>query len=136
MSQFVRLIDHSIIDFFVQKAEDLSYCSDQFLKDTPYLLGDGELYGLSGNLPEESTYGLVVAEAFRDGEDIVLQTAQCGSCNLRCEAGTLAFAEPQIGLAVLEDDFKSPTSGIYLPRLEEVDVHVGGKQTVPFSMNR
>lgn len=134
MSQFVRLIDHSIIDFFVQKAEDLSYCSDQFLKDTPYLLGDGELYGLSGNLPEESTYGLVVAEAFRDGEDIVLQTAQCGSCNLRCEAGTLAFAEPQIGLAVLEDDFKSPTSGIYLPRLEEVDVHVGGKQTVPFSM--
>lgn len=112
MSQFVRLIDHSIIDFFVQKAEDLSYCSDQFLKDTPYLLGDGELYGLSGNLPEESTYGLVVAEAFRDGEDIVLQTAQCGSCNLRCEAGTLAFAEPQIGLAVLEDDFKSPASGI------------------------
>lgn len=89
MSQFVRLIDHSIIDFFVQKAEGLSYCSDQFLKDTPYLLGDGELYGLPGNLPEETSDGLVVAEAFRNGEYIVLQTAQCGSSNLRCEAGTL-----------------------------------------------
>ena len=95
MSQFVRLIDQSIIDFFVQKAEDLSYCRDQFLKNTPYLLGDRELYGLSGNLPEESADGFVVSEAFGDGEDVVLQRAQRRGCNLRCEAGTLAFAEPQ-----------------------------------------
>lgn len=134
MSQFVRLIDQSIIDFFVQKAEDLSYCRDQFLKNTPYLLGDRELYGLSGNLPEESADGFVVSEAFGDGEDVVLQRAQRRGCNLRCEAGTLAFAEPQIGLAILEHDFKSPASGIYLPSFEEIQPGVGSKQSVPFAM--
>lgn len=37
MSQFVRVIDHSIIDFFVQQAEDSRYCRDNLLKDSPYL---------------------------------------------------------------------------------------------------
>ncbi len=64
MSQFVRVIDHSIIDFFVQQAEDSRYCRDQFLKDSPYLLGDGELDCLFGNIPEKSSNRLVVAEAF------------------------------------------------------------------------
>lgn len=77
MSQFVRVIDHSIIDFFVQQAEDSCYCRDQFLKDSPYLLGDGELDCLFGNIPEKSSNRLVVAEAFCNGKDIILQTAQC-----------------------------------------------------------
>ena len=134
MSQFVRLIDHSIIDFFVQKAEDLSYCRDQFLKDTPYLLCDGDLYGLSGNLPEEPADSLVVAETFGNGEDVVLQTAQSRGCNLGRETGALTFAEAKVGLTILEHDFKRPASGVCLPGLEEVDVSVGGKQSVPFSM--
>ena len=95
MSQFVRVIDHSIIDFFVQQAEDSRYCRDQFLKDSPYLLGDGELDCLFGNIPEKSSNRLVVAEAFCNGKDIILQTTQCGG-NLRCKAGALALAESQL----------------------------------------
>ena len=134
MSQFIRLIDHGIIDFFVQKAEDLGYCRDQFLKDPPYLLCDGELYGLSGNLPEEAADSLVVAETFGNGEDVVLQTAQSRGCNLGGEAGALTFAEAKVGLAILEHDFKRPASGIYLPCLEEIQPGVGRKQSVPFAM--
>lgn len=48
MSQFVRVIDHSIIDFFVQQAEDSRYCRDNLLKDSPYLLCNGELDCLFG----------------------------------------------------------------------------------------
>ena len=77
MSQFVRVIDHSIIDFFVQQAEDSRYCRDNLLKDSPYLLCNGELDCLFGNIPEKSSNRLVVAEAFCNGKDIILQTAQC-----------------------------------------------------------
>ena len=125
MSQFVRVIDHSIIDFFVQQAEDSRYCRDQFLKDSPYLLGDGELDCLFGNIPEKSSNRIVVAEAFCNGKDIILQTAQCGG-NLRCKAGALALAESQIGLAILEYDFKSPASRIYPPCLEEIHSDMTG----------
>lgn len=134
MSQFVRLIDHSIIDFFVRQAEDSRYGRDQLLKDSPYLLRHRESHCLFGYIPEESADSFVVAESFCNGENVVLQTAQCGGGNLGCEAGALTFAEAEVGLAILEHDFKSPASGIYPPCLEEVDVHVSGKQSVPFPM--
>ena len=128
------MIDHSIVDFFVQQAEYSGYCRDQFLKDTPYLLGYGELDCLFGNIPEESSDRLVVAEAFCNGKDVVLYAAQCRGGNLRGEAGALAFAETKIGLAVFEHDFKSPSSGVYLPCLEEIHSSVGCKQSVPFTV--
>ncbi len=96
MSQFVRVIDHSIIDFFVQQAEDSRYCRDNLLKDSPYLLCNGELDCLFGNIPEKSSNRLVVAEAFCNGKDIILQTAQCGGGNLRGKASALALAESQL----------------------------------------
>lgn len=134
MSQFVRPVYYSIVDFFVQKTEDTRYCRDQLLKDTPYLLCDGELDCLPGNIPEEPSDSLVVAEPFRDGKDVVLDAAQYRGGNLGCEAGTLAFAESEIGLAVLEHDFNSPPSGVYLPCLEESKLRVGGEKAVPFAM--
>lgn len=134
MSYLVRMIDHRIIDFFVQQAEDSGYCRDQFLKDSPYLLGYGELDCLFGNIPEESSDCLVVAEAFCNGKDVVLYAAQCRGGNLRGKAGALAFAETKIGLAVLEHDFKSPSPGVYLPCLEEIHSSVGCKQSVPFTV--
>ncbi len=67
MSQFVRMIDHSIIDFFVQQAEYSRYCRDQFLNKSPYLLSNRELDYLSRNLPEETTDSLVIAKAFCNG---------------------------------------------------------------------
>ena len=134
MSQFVRMIYHSIVDFFVQQAEDSCYCRDQLLKDSPYLLSHGELDCLSGNIPEETSDCLVITEAFCNRENIVLQTAKCGGGNLRCEAGALALAESKVGLAILEYHFKSPTSGIHPPCLEEIHCGIGCEQTVPFAM--
>ena len=134
MSQFVRMIDHSIVYLFVQKAEDLRYGCDEFLKDSPYLLGYRELYRLPGYFPEKTADGLIVAEAPCNGKDVVLDAAQGCGRNLGSEAGTLAFAESQIGLAVLEHDLKSPSSGIYLPRLEEIQARVSREQSVPFAV--
>lgn len=134
MSQFVRMIDHSIIDFFVQQAEDTRYCRDNLLKDSPYLLSNGELDSFSGNIPEETTDSLVIAEAFCDGKNIILQTTQCGGGNLRGKAGVLALAESKVGLAILEYHFKSPASGIYPPSLEEIHYGIGCNQSVPFAV--
>lgn len=136
MSQFVRMIDYSIIDFFVQQAENRRYCRYQLLKYSPYLLGDGELDCFFGNIQEESSDCLIIAEPFRDGKNVILDAAQCGGGNLRGEAGALALAESQICLAILEYHFKSPASGIYPPSLEEIHSGIGCKKSVPFAVLR
>ena len=136
MGQFLRMIDHSIIDFFVQQAEDTRYCGDQFLKDSPYLLGNRDLDCLFGYFPKKSSDCLVVAEAFCNGKDIVLYAAQCSRSNLRGEIGALAFTESKIGLAVLEYYFKGPAPGICLSCLEEIHSGVGCEQAVPFAVLR
>lgn len=71
---------------------------------------------------------------FCRGENVVLQTAQCGGCDLRCEIGALALAESQIGLAILECHFKGPASGIYLPCLEEIQPSISCKHSVPLAV--
>ena len=131
MGQFLRMIDHDIINFFVQHSEDFCDSRDNFLKDSPYLLCDRELQGIFGNIPEETTYSLIVAKAFCGGKDIILQAAQSCGGNLGCKAGTLTLSESQIGLAILEYNFKRPASGIYLPRLEEIQFRISCKQSIP-----
>ena len=108
MSYFFRLIDYSIVDFFVQQAEGFRYCRVQFLEHASYLLCNRKLHSFFADFPEETTYSLVVAEPFGHREDVILDAAQCCSGNLGSEACTLAFAEAKIGLAILEDDFKGP----------------------------
>lgn len=134
MGHFFRLIDNGIVDLFVQKAEDPRYCRDQVLKNPPYLLGDGKLNSLSGYFPEESSDGFVVTEAPGNRKYVILQTAQCRGGYLGCEACTLALSESEIGLAVLEHDFKRPASGVDLPRLGEIEAGVSGEQSVPFAV--
>lgn len=134
MSQLVRMIYNSIVYLFVQKAEDLRYGCDEFLKNSPYLLGYRELYRLPGYFPEKTADGLIVAEAPCDGKDVVLDAAQGCGRNLGSETGTLAFAESKVGLAVLEHYLKSPSSGIYLPGLEEIQASVSREQSAPFAV--
>ena len=134
MSYFIRLIDYSIVDFFVQQAEGFRYCRDQFLKHAPYLLCDGKLHSFFADFPEEATYSLVVAEPSGHRKDVILYAAQCCSGNLGSEACALAFAEAKIGLAILEGDFKRPASGVNLPCLAKIKFPISGKQTVPFSV--
>ena len=120
MSHLFRLVDNGIVDFFVQKAEDSRYCRDKFLENAPYLLSDRELDSLPGYFPEEASDCLIIAEAPGHRKDIILQTAQCRGGYLGCEACTLAFTESEIGLAVLEHDFKRPASGVDLPCLNKI----------------
>lgn len=134
MSHLFRLIDNGIVDFFVQKAEDSGYCRNKILKNTPYLLSDRELDGLFGYFLEETSDCFIIAEAPGHRKYIILQTAQCRSCYLGCEACTLAFTESEIGLAVLEHDFKRPASGVDLPRLKKFEAGVCGEQSVPFAV--
>ena len=134
MSHFFRLVDDGIVDFFVQKAEDFCYCRHKFLKNTPYLLCNGELDCLPGYFPKKTSYCLVVAETPGNRKYVVLQTTQCCGCYLGGEAGALALPEAEIGLAILKHDFKSPASGINLPRLDKLKVGIRGEQSVPFTM--
>lgn len=120
MSYFFRLIDYSIIDFFVQQSEGSRYCRDQFLEYAPYLLCDGKLNGFFADFPEEAAYSLVVAEPSGHRKDVILYAAQCCSGNLGSEACALAFAEAKIGLAILEHDFKGPSSGVNPPCLAKI----------------
>lgn len=63
----------------------------------------------------------------------MLNAAQ-GGCNLECETGALALPEAEVGLAVLEYDFKSPSAGVYMPCLVEIKSDVSSEKTVPFAM--
>ena len=134
MSHLFRLVDNGIVDFFVQKAEDSCYRRDKFLENAPYLLSDRELDSLPGYFPEEASDCLIIAEAPGHRKDIILQTTQCRGGYLGCEACALAFTKSEIGLAVLEHDFKRPASGVDLPCLNKIEVGVGGEQSVPFAV--
>lgn len=134
MSHFFILIDNSIVDFFVQKSKDPCYGGDQFLKDSPYLLGDRELERFFGYFPEESSDCLIATESFCNGKNIVLNAAQSGSRCLGGKAGTLALPKTKICLAVLEHDFQCPSAGVNLPRLEEIKGCVSSEKAVPFAV--
>ena len=107
MSHFFRMIDNGIVDFFVQKAEDFCYCRHKFLKNTPYLLSNGELDCLPGYFPKKTSYCLVVAETFGHRKDVILHTTQCCGCYLRGEACALTLSEAEICLAVLKEIMRS-----------------------------
>lgn len=134
MSHLFRLIDNGIVDFFVQKAEDSRYCRDKILENAPYLLSHRELDSFPGYFPEESSDCLIIAEASGHRKNVILKTTQCRGRYLGCEACTLAFAESEIGLAVLEHDFKRPASGVDLPRLNKIETGVSCEQSVPFAV--
>lgn len=132
MGHFFRLIYNGIVDFFVRKAEEAGNCRHQFLKDSPYFLGDRELERFFGYFTEESSDGFVVAESSGRRKDVVLEAAQSG-CYLGGETGALALPEAEVRLAVLEHNLQGPASGIYFPSFEEIQPRVGSKQTVPFA---
>ena len=136
MCDILRFVDDNIIDFFIQEAEGGSDGRDKFLEQSPYLLGDGELYGFPGYFPEQPADGLVITEASGDREEVVLEATDRRRGYLGGERRALAFAKSQVPLAVGEDHLQAPSPGIYLPGLEEIHVHVRGEQPVPSPMPR
>lgn len=131
MSHFVRLVYNDIVDFFVHEAEGIRNGIYEFLQYTPYLLGHGELQGLSAHVPEKLAYGFVIGETSCSGKKVILDGAYRRCCNLSCESVALTLTEPKIARAVFEDDFQSPTSGVNLPCFEKVKGGIGGEYSVP-----
>lgn len=107
MSNFLRLVNNNIEDFFVYQAEGIRYCIDEFLQDPPYLLSHGYLNSFLGYLAEYFPDCLIIGKSSGYGEKVVLDGTYGGSCYLGGKTPALAFAESKISLAVLEELMES-----------------------------
>lgn len=81
--------------------------------------------------PEESVDCFVCREAFYYREDIVLQSDQRGTCNLRGKIVGLTLAKTEQPLPFLKDDFQGPSSGINPINLRESVFNVHTEQSAP-----
>ena len=78
-------------------------------------------------------HGLVVGEAPGRGEQVVLHGCDGGHCDLGGEVAHLVLAQPEVLLALLEDDLQGPAHGVDPVGLEESDLAVRGDESVPFA---
>ena len=62
-----------------------------------------------------------------------LESHEGRACYLCCEVGRLAFVKPQQSLALLEDDFLRPASGVDSICFKESQAKVCGKQSAPWA---
>ena len=131
MTEFVRPIHKHIEDLFILGAEAFRDFTDELKHRVPDSLGEGEFNATHGGILEESAHGLVVGEAPCRGEQVVLHGRDGGHCNLGGEVAHLVLAQPEVLLALLEDDLQGPAHGVDSVGLEEVELAVRGDEPVP-----
>jgi len=134
MTEFVRPIHKHIKDLFIFGAEAFRDFTDELKHRVPDSLGEGELDAAHGGILEEPAHGLVVGEASGGGEQVVLHGRDGGHCNLRGEVAHLVLAQPEVLLALLEDDLQGPAHGVDSVGLEEVKPAVRGDEPVPLAV--
>ena len=133
MTEFVRPIQERIEDFLILDIEALCNHADYLKYHFPDSLSESEFHAADGSILEESTDSLIVREASCGGKQIVLQGRDGGHGNLRGEVAHLVLAKPEIALTFLEYDFQRPAPGVNPVSLEEVELAVGGDESVPFA---
>ena len=133
MTEFVRPIHERIEDFFILDIEALCNHADYLKYHIPDSLSESELHATFDSIIEESAHSLVVREALGGGEQIVLHGRDCSHGNLRGEVAHLVLSESQVLLALLEYDFQRPTSGVNPIGLEEIELAIGGNESVPLA---
>ena len=133
MIEFVRLVEEQVEDLLVLDVEAFRDYADEFKQHTPDSLREGEFHAVHGGILEESADGLVVGEAPGGGEQVVLQGRDGGHCHLRGEVAHLVLAQPEVLLALLEDDLQRPSHGVDLVGLEEAELGVCGDEPVPLA---
>ena len=135
MFDFFRTIDNSVIGGFFGDTEEFHYDINDRLKDSPNLLCDTKLSCFLGHLSEKLTDSLIVTEPFSHGENVVSDGAKCCVGNLRCEVCALALSKTQILFAILEKHLEGPSPGVNLPGFHELEIPVGGEQSVPLAFS-
>ena len=133
MTEFVRPIHKHIKDLFILDIEALYDFSYNLMYYIPDSLRESKFHAPFGSIHKESSNGFMVGEAFSRGEDVVLHGRDGGHCYLRGEVPHLVLAQSEVLLALLEDDFQGPTSGVNPVGFKEVKLAIGGNESVPLS---
>lgn len=131
MCKFLGLVDNSIIDVLVRKVEDTCQCYHHFENCAPDSFCNSELHSSGACFPEQGSNRLVGVESLDDGKQVVLYGGKRSACDLGSEIPSLALAESQQALAVLEDDLQGPSLGINPVCLKEVKGPVCRDESVP-----
>ncbi len=133
MAQFIRPIDKLVEDLLVPDIETLCHLSDELYHHIPDFLCDSELNAVSCRVLKQTADGLIVGEPPCRRKQVVQHGGYRSHGNLRGEVAHLVLAESESPLAVLEYDLQRPPHGINLIGIEEVELTVGGDESVPFS---
>ncbi len=133
MTEFVRPIQERIEDFLILDIEALCNHTDHLKYHIPDSLSESEFHAAFDSIIKESANGLIVRETLGGGEKIVLHGRDGGHGNLRGEITHLVLSESQVLLALLEYDFQRPAHGVDPVGLEEVELAVGGNESVPLA---
>ena len=133
MSKFIRFVNHSLKHFFIRDVKNSYDGSNQFKDGSPYPFADSNFEAVLVHRPEESADCFVCREAFYYREDIVLQSDQRDTCNLRGKIVGLTLAKTEQPLPFLKDDFQGPSSGVNPVSLRESEFHVRAEQSAPRS---
>lgn len=99
----------------------------------PDSLSESKFHATLGSILEESAHGLVVREPSGGREQIVLHGRDGSHCDLRGEVPHLVFAQSEVPLTLLKDDFQGPAPGVNPVGLEEVELPVCGNESVPLA---
>ncbi len=133
MREFVRPIHKHIKDLFILDIKALCDFADDLKYHIPDSLSESEFYATFGSIHKESSNGLIVREALSRGEDVVLHGCDGSHCDLRGEVPHLVLAQSEVSLTLLKDNFQGPTSGVNPVGFEEVELPIGGNESVPLS---
>ena len=134
MIEFVRAINKHIEDMFILDAEAFRDFTDELKHHVTDSLVESEFDATNGGTHEESPHDLVVGEAPGRGEQVVLHGCDGDHCNLGGEVAHLVLAQPEILLALLEDDLQGPAHGVDPVGLEEVELAVRGDEPAPLAL--
>ena len=133
MTEFVRPIQERIEDFLILDIEALCDFADHLKYHIPDSLSESKFHATFGSIHKESSDGLIVGEALSCGEYVVLHGCDGGHCNLRGEVPHLVLAQSEISLTLLEDNFQGPTPRVNPVGFEEVELPVGGDESIPLA---
>lgn len=134
MRKSVRILDDCFNGLVITDFKSFGYDRSYLAYNFPYSLTYAQFHGFLTDLPEKASDSLIAGKPSGGGEDIVLHKRNGRMGDLGAEVAGLALAEPEVLLAILEDDLYGPTHRINLICLEEIKRGIGSKNSTPGSI--
>ena len=131
MLKFIRTVDKSIEDSFILNLEALGNLIDELDDHSPDTFCYGKLRGVLGGILEESADSLIGRKPSGSGQQVILHSSDGCTCNLSSEVAHLVLSKSEVRLAILEDNLQRPSHRVYPVCLEEVQLGVGGDESIP-----